>query len=162
MEPKFKSPLVGKVLNAISLLAFSAALVYLLIKFPSLPDQVPTHYNAAGEPDKWGVRNRIFIPPSIGFLLWIVLGFLEKRPQWHNYSNLTEENRERLYRHSSLMLNVIKNEILMVFAFGMLNDIAVSTGKGSLLGGLGLPLILAIIFGTALFGSIRMFKLQKE
>ncbi|CAM3990386.1 DUF1648 domain-containing protein [Mesobacillus zeae] len=160
-KTSYKTPMIAKVLNAMALLAFAGSILYLLFQWSSLPDQVPTHYNAAGEPDDWGGKSFILIPPMIGLLIWVGSSFLEKRPQYHNYIGINEENRERLYKNSSHMLNILKNEILLFFSFGILNDIRVANGKGSLLGSWELPLFLILIFGTIAVFVIRMFRLQR-
>ena len=86
---------------------------------------------------------------------------MEKFPHIHNYSGLTAENAEQLYKNSMLMLNFLKNELMLIFALGSWNDIRVANGNDSFLGRWDLPLPLLIIFGTLLFFIWRSVKLKK-
>jgi uncharacterized membrane protein len=88
--------------------------LYLLMEWSSLPNRVPMHYDFFGEVDKWGSKGIIFLHPIIGAVLWIGPTILEKFPHVYNYIvDLTEENIERQYKNGRIMINVIKNEILI-------------------------------------------------
>lgn len=53
---------------AIGLAAFGAAIAMTARAYGQLPDQVPYHFDAYGNPDQFGARPMIFIMP-FGFLL---------------------------------------------------------------------------------------------
>jgi hypothetical protein len=89
-----------------------------------------------GQPDHWGSKGFIFIPLIIGMILWI---------------GLTEENVERKYKNSIMMLNFIKNEMPLFFAYSAWNDVVVAKEKESLLGVWEFPGFLIILFGTLVF-----------
>ena len=49
------------------------------MRYASLADLQPLHFNAAGQPDRWGTRVQVFTLPFIGLLALIAnggLGFL--------------------------------------------------------------------------------------
>ena len=46
--------------------------------YPSLPDQIPTHWNAAGEVDAYGDRSDAFVFPLIAAGVWLTM----KLVQW--------------------------------------------------------------------------------
>lgn len=54
-------------LGAVLLLGIS---LYLVWQFPSLPADVALHFNAAGNPDRFGPRRALFILPLILALIW--------------------------------------------------------------------------------------------
>lgn len=52
---------------------------YISLRYPSLTELLPLHFDAAGLPDRWGTRAQIFTLPFIGLLTLIAnsgLGFL--------------------------------------------------------------------------------------
>jgi hypothetical protein len=52
---------------------------YIAFRYPSLEEMVPLHFDAAGQPDRWGNQAQIFTLPFIGLLALIAnggLGFL--------------------------------------------------------------------------------------
>jgi uncharacterized membrane protein len=150
----------GKIFNIIALLLFFISIFYLIFKWNILPDQVPIHYNASGVPDDWGPKGFIFLPLGLGITLWMGIYFLEKYPHLHNNSFITAENVERQYRNSSLMLNVLKNELLLLFSFNSFNDVHVASGNESLLGVWELPIVFILIFGTLAFFIIRSIRIK--
>src|SRR5690625_7494445 len=79
-------------------------MVYLLFVWQSLPSEVPAHYNALGEVDRWGSKWEMLILPIIATVLWIGMTILEKYPHVYNYINLTEDNVRNQY------LNVRRSE----------------------------------------------------
>ena len=158
---KLKTPLIGRLFDGVALMILAASAINIFMQWSSLPAQVPSHYNALGEPDAWSSKEFIFVPLIIGTILWVGMHILEKFPHIHNYSGLTAENTEQLYKNSMLMLNFLKNELMLIFALGSWNDIRVANGNDSFLGRWDLPLPLLIIFGTLLFFIWRSVKLKK-
>lgn len=47
-------------------------LIVIAVRFPSLPDAIPLHYDASGRPDRIGPPTGLFILPAIGGLAWLV------------------------------------------------------------------------------------------
>ncbi|OLN21997.1 hypothetical protein BTO30_11735 [Domibacillus antri] len=133
--------------------------MYLAVQYVSLPERVPTHFNAFNVPDGWGPKWMMLIPLVIGFAIWIGLHVLEKFPHIHNYLWLTEENARRQYKNSQLLLNSMKNIILVFFSFMTIETVRISFGKPSLLGVWEMPIFLFVLFGTMgcfLFRSYRL------
>lgn len=163
LKPKLdiKVPKVGIVFNIIALILFCFSVLFVIAQWSSLPDLVPSHYNALGEADSWSHKAFIFIPLGIGLFLWLGCHEIEKRPHLHNYTGLTEENIRKQYQNSMLLINFIKNELLLFLSYGGVNDVFVSHGKKSLLGIWELPIFAVMIGGTLLFFVIRSFKVKK-
>jgi hypothetical protein len=130
------------------------------MEWSSLPNRVPMHYDFFGEVDKWGSKGIIFLHPIIGAVLWIGLTILEKFPHVYNYIvDLTEENIERQYKNGRIMINVIKNEILIYISYSICKDIKVAYGHNIAFGTLDLLLFL-ILFGSISFFIVRSFRLR--
>jgi len=66
----------GMALLAVGLLAVLALIGLLCFQFPALPRMVPLHFDAAGDPDRLGLRGQIFILPLIGLLALLLNGAL--------------------------------------------------------------------------------------
>ena len=66
----------GMTLLAVGLLAVLALIGLLCFQFPALPRMVPLHFDAAGNPDRLGLRGQIFILPLIGLLVLLLNGAL--------------------------------------------------------------------------------------
>lgn len=159
-QPKIDIPGTGfgSFLNAVSVLVFLTMLVYLFVQYGALPDQVPGHYDGAGQVDRWGGKEELFLLPLIGAALWIGMSVLEKYPHTYNYLNLTEENAEAQYKNGRLMINVLKNEMVILFSWINFQNIRVALGEADGLGSFFMPVFLAVIFGSILFFMIRMLR----
>ncbi|WP_185960134.1 DUF1648 domain-containing protein [Planococcus soli] len=159
-KPRIEVPgsVLETFLNAIAMLSFFAMLLFLFFQYGALPDQVPGHYNGAGKVDRWGEKEELFLLPLIGIVLWIGMTVLEKFPHTYNYLNLTEENAEVQYKNGRRMINVLKNEILILFSFITIQNIRVASGTAEGLGVFFLPIYLLIVFGSVLFFIVRMLR----
>lgn len=124
--------------------AFVLALIYLAFSYAELPNEVPGHYNAKGEVDRWGSKTELFILPLVGLFTWGFLHIIEKFPHVHNYPRrLNENNVEKFYLNSRKLINEVKNIGLLVFAILIYEDIQVTIGDIDSLGTWILPLIFA-------------------
>ncbi|MCM3710685.1 DUF1648 domain-containing protein [Sporosarcina luteola] len=159
-KPKLNIPksTFQKVFDLFTLIVFTAGLVHLIAVWGQLPDQVPVHFNAAGEVNRWGSKWELILLPIIAALLAIFMTFLEKHPEWHNYINLNENNIEFQYKNSILLLNIIKNECVLLFVFVDYNIVQLAFGKAKSLGILFMPIFLVTMFGSMIFFIIRSIK----
>jgi uncharacterized membrane protein len=158
---KIKKTPLEIALNIISLLLFIGSVLYLLMEWPSLPNRVPMHYDFFGEVDKWGSKGIIFLHPIMGAVLWIGPTILEKFPHAYNYIvSLTEENIERQYKNGRIMINVIKNEILIYISYSIWKDIKIAYGHDIAFGTWDLALFLIVLFGSMGFFIVRSFRLR--
>lgn len=146
--------------DVVAIAVFAAGLLYVFLQWSTLPSEIPTHYNLAGVPDGWGDKWTVFLPLTIGFMMWIVVSLVEKHPHTHNYIGLTEENRPRLYKNSQLLANLVKNEVLIFLTYVTIGSIRLAKGKESVLGAWEMPLFLLVLFGTIAFLFVRGLRLR--
>ena len=67
-----KPRIVDYVFLGLAVLCFLFTLVFMIVKYPSLPELLPSHFNARGEIDAWsGKASAAFFPVIIGFILRI-------------------------------------------------------------------------------------------
>jgi hypothetical protein len=80
---------LGLVLLVSGLLMMLALFGYVSLRYPSMTDLQPLHFDAAGQPDRWGTRLQVFTLPFIGLLALIANvglgGLLYERESWAAY-----------------------------------------------------------------------------
>ena len=88
-----------RILGILSPVVLLGSIVFILIRFPSLPAQIPMHYNAAGEIDGYGSRLTLLLMPAIGLVLDGSIVLAERFPKsWNTGVKITLYNRVRVYR----------------------------------------------------------------
>lgn len=145
--------------DAIGLAFYILSVVYLVSVFGNLPDEVPGHFNASGEADRWGNKMELLILPLVGGSLWLLMTIVAKYPHTFNYLNLREDNIEAQYKNGRLMMNVLKNEIVLFFSFITYQTIQIAQGAAEGLGAVFLPIFLIAIFGSVFVFMYRMLKM---
>ncbi len=85
--------------RTISVVVLLLHIIYTAISYSTLPDIIPTHFNAAGEADAWGSKNSIWFMPImniaifamfLGINFWLAQGSLKNK--WG--LNIPEEWKE--------------------------------------------------------------------
>lgn len=150
------------ILNSLALALFIGSVVYLITVWTTLPGEVPAHYNGAGEVDRWGSKWEMIILPVISLMMWIGMTVLERYPHVYNYTNLTKENAHAQYLNGRLMINVLKNVIVVIFSYLTWKDIQIALGYQDSLGVWFLPVFLVLIFGSMGYFIVRSFRLSKD
>jgi uncharacterized membrane protein len=109
-----------KSLEAIGLLALAVLfwITWSALYGPQpLPDRIPTHFNAAGQPNGWGPPATLWFLPMIGALLYGAMSVVARFPSSFNYpARVTPENRPRLEALALSMIAWIKTELVCLFA----------------------------------------------
>lgn len=140
---------------------FMLSILYIFIMWGKIPEEVPGHFNGAGEVDRWGTKIELFILPFIGVFLWILLSLLEKAPHMHNFpARLNENNVKAFYLNSRKTLNEIKNLCLIIFAVISFQMVRIAIGEVETIGWWLLPIVL---IGTAIpiiKGIVATFKIK--
>lgn len=62
--------LFHKLMTWLGMLILLAAGAYVLVRWQSLPDEVATHYSAAGQIDGWGKKNTLLTLVMVSFVLY--------------------------------------------------------------------------------------------
>ena len=97
------------------------ALVFVLCRFPALPEKVPMHFNAAGEIDGYGGRASLLLMPLIGLVMDAVLAITARFPKsWNLGVRVTLLNRVRVYRLARDMMAELRLAMAVLFGgFGV-------------------------------------------
>lgn len=146
-------------LDLVSVVVFIGAIAYLVMKWTTIPNLVPGHYNAAGEVDRWGGKAELLILPIIGIFIWAGMTVLEKFPHAFNYPYRLEKNIEAQYRNARLLVNVLKNEGLWLFTYLMWIDVQIAIGNAKSMSPAFLPACLIVTVLTIVIFLVRGKKL---
>lgn len=149
-----------RVANIIGYASLLAMVVYLVMKWSSLPAEVPAHFNGVGEVDRWGSKYELLILPVIAIVLTLIMELIERYPHVHNYpERLCETNVHAFYLNSRQMLNYMKNIVNMLFALLVYESISISFGDDTSLG-ISFALILVALFTVMIWKIIVSSKIK--
>jgi uncharacterized membrane protein len=138
---------------------YLGSIIFLIIVWGRLPEEVPAHYNAVGEVDRWGSKWELLILPGVGAFISLLMQTIEKFPETHNYpQRFNESNAEQFYLHSRKMLNQLKNICLIIFALILFESVSIALGMENDYGKWILPIT---IFGTGLPIVLGIMKQKK-
>jgi len=152
---------VDFLLEIAGLLAVVALVILTAIKYPGLPNRIPTHFNGSGLPDDYSGKGMIWLLPGIAVLMFAGISALNRFPYIFNFPvNITPENAERLYRHAARYMRLLNLLLVILFFYLSWQTIAVATAKSSGLGLWFLPVSVGTILIVSVYMVIRMFKLK--
>ena len=150
-----------KIWDVIGYLFYLGSVAFMIIIWNSLPNEVPAHFNAAGEVDRWGSKTELIILPVIGALVAGLMQVIECLPQIHNYPRrLNEDNAREFYLASRKLTNQLKNISLIIFSLISFESIAIALDWGSPLGKWLLPILLVGVIIPLIFGFIKQIKIK--
>jgi len=156
--PKTKSE---KMWDYIGAIIFVSSIIYIMLMWGKLPEEIPGHFNGKGEVDRWGSKIELIILPLIGMFLWIIMGLLEKAPHMHNYpARLNERNVASFYLNSRKMLNEVKNFCVILFACISFQMVRIGLGETTSLGWWFLPIIIIGITVPIIKGIVVTSKIK--
>lgn len=153
-QPKIKVPATKweRLSNLLSVILIIVTCTYVFQKFDSLPETIPTHFNARGVPDGWGSKSTLFIVPIISTVLFIFLYFLNKVPHIYNLPvKITEENAAQIYPLARTMMAVFNFEMVAILSYTTWEIIQAAQGNSVLgvwfiVGVFLIPLVTLLLF----------------
>jgi len=136
---------------------------FVLIKYKSIPAQIPTHFGFNGQADDWGDKTMLIFLLIALIVLFVLITVLAHFPQSFNFPvDINESNAELMYKNAVRMLSFLKTELVLTFSYlewAMIEGASKSTSALSIL---FLPIVLVAIFGTIGFFVMKMLKFNKE
>ena len=147
------------VLEAIvSLSCLVGVSLYLILAWSTIPAQIPAHYNAAGEVNRWGSKSELIILPIISWLIYGMITLIERFPQaWNTGIRVTEENRAKVYRLLKNLIACVKMITLSIFScLTVLSSLARNLPMWFLLA------FLVLLFGTIAYYIVKLTRLRSE
>jgi len=147
-RPKINPPLsvFDIILEGLAAVAIIYMLAQLIITWPKLPEEVPTHFNASGQADDWGGKSAMLILPMVALVMYAGLTILSRFPHLFNFPvPLTENNTVRQYRLAKSLVSFVKLDVLAIFLYIQSFTIRTATGEAT---GLGVWFIAYTMGGT--------------
>lgn len=115
---KIKNNKIDILIEVLCLIMLIGTVLYLIVRWSSLPSELPMHYNAAGEIDRWGGKGELVIMPVIMCFTYFLITIVERFPQiWNTGVKVTPLNCVRVYRTLKYMLSTLKLLCVGIFAF---------------------------------------------
>ena len=147
-----------KILLYLSVLSLIVPLIYIVATWTSIPDQIPTHFNASGEADAWNSKTSVIVLIVVQVFIFILMLFSLLFPQiWNFPVKLTQNNAEAAYRYTRSMLCWMTLGINAMFSY-----INIQSCRGASLGVFFLPVTLGAIAFILIFYMIRVIRLPKS
>lgn len=153
--PKLKIPrsrleIVLEVLAVSGILIHAALLVNYL---PILPDTIPTHFGFSGKADGWGGKSSSFFLFVLNIGMYLMFTVMHYFPHTYNYNvEITKKNAWEQYYNARLMMNLMKAEIVWMFAYVEWGTMQTALGKAA-----GLDNRIMVMMMFALFVSMFYF-----
>lgn len=149
---KFKYSKFQKAIEIITIILLISIWAYLILSWDTIPAKIPGHYNGAGVVDRWGSKNEILVMPIASIALYALLTMVSYFPStWNIPVEITEENREFVYRNVKTMLSLLKLEVITTFTYITYCNINTIS-----LGVWFLPVELILIFGTLIYFVVKV------
>jgi len=140
---------------------FIGVIGYWIFNFSSLPAEVPMHYNFNGEITRYGSKWEMIILPIISVFLWLLCYAIEKNPQYMNVpKKFNAENAEAIYRNGVYMGSVIKNIMLLIFSFLIVEIMWTANGNPSFLNGWFFAVIIGATIIPIIYYGVKQFKIR--
>lgn len=106
-----------RILGILSPVVLLGAIVFVLIRWPQLPAQIPSNYNAAGKVTGYSSRGLLFLMPAIGLIGDALIAIVERIPQtWNTGVRVTLYNRVRVYRLVRDLMAELRLALALSFA----------------------------------------------
>ena len=154
---KIKNSPADIIMEALGLVMLIGTPLYLVIRWPSIPNKLPMHYNFAGEIDRWGGKGEVLFLVVMVWILYLMISLVEHFPSvWNTGVQVTQENRMRVYRTLKYMVKTLKLAMTLVFTFLIFNTVA-----GTPLPGWFTVVYVILIIGDLAFWLIRLYRVRK-
>lgn len=147
------------IFEALTFIGLCILILLPIFYFNDLPETIPTHFNAKGQPDDYSAKSMIWLLPATGLLLGIGLYALNRFPHVFNYpTKISIDNAVGYYKRSSRLIRVLNLIIVWSFVFIMYKSILVATNKSEGLGVWFLPVFIGVIFGAIIYFTLKSHK----
>ena len=148
-KPHIPRTPLEKTLEVLGVLGVLFIVGSLAFSWSSVPDTIPTHFNAAGQANAYGSKDTLFTLPAITVVLYVLLTVVGFFPYIFNFPwRITEQNAEAQYRLAHTMLAWLKVELVALLGFIHWSLLQAALGQSEGLSIWFLPVGLVVVFGT--------------
>jgi len=158
---KIEMQLSDKVIEAIAYIALIALWLFICIIYFKLPETVPTHFDMSGTADSFGDKESVFMAPGICTVLFVMMSFIQHKPQWLNYpTEITPENALKQYTFAMKMIRFLKLSIVIIFGLIELHTYKAAMGMNAESGKYLIITVLALVYIPVFYFLIQSSKSQ--
>jgi uncharacterized membrane protein len=127
-----------------------------------LPQRIPTHFTANGQPNAWGPPSSLWLLPIMGVAIYLFISVVSMFPAAFNFPvRTTPVNRPRLEALALRMIAWIKVELACLFLYIQWSIIkSVRSGHAALSAAI-VPLFLVAVFATLAVHTVGVFRAAK-
>ena len=94
-----RTTLYQRIAGILAPVIYAALFLFIAVRWRSLPERIPTHYDFAGNVTGWGSRWMLAVMPAMGLLADIAMAVSLRFPQtWNTGVKITVLNRARVVR----------------------------------------------------------------
>jgi len=147
-KPKINPPLrsVDIIIEALAAICLIYMVTQLIVVYPEIKQQVPTHFGTNGTPDAWGSKTSLILIPVVSIVIYAGLTILNKYPYIFNYPvPITEENASKQYQLAKSLITALKFTTTGLFLYIQLQTISVVKEIQT---GLGTYFLIIILIGS--------------
>ena len=153
---KIKNNKMDWAMEGISLVMLVGMTLFLIVNWKNIPEQVPMHYDWAGNIDRWGSKNELFLLPIMDWGMYLLISGFECFPKiWNTGVSVTEENVGRVYRALKYMMKSLKVIVILDFLV-----MTLCAAMSLPLPGWFLPVVLILTFGDIIFWIVQLVRVK--
>lgn len=140
-----------RVINVICVLLLAAATLFVLMRWQQLPEQIPIHYNFAGEVDGYGGKGSLILLMILSWIVFFTITISIRFPEkWNMPVEVTEENRSRLFAIARAMMEIVKFFVTLLFVILFVSMAASATVSQWVIIVMTAAVLLTVIVGIAM------------
>jgi uncharacterized membrane protein len=164
-RPKIQVPVesIDLILDLVVLAILLCMWAYVFVSYTSLPEIIPSHFNAHGEVDGHSSKSSIWLLMTISTIIAVGMYVLTKFPHVHNYLvEITEENAAHNYKKSCRLLRFVNLFTILIMLYVLYSVIEKAVGNELFLGSsfIYIVIIFSVIMPIILY--IYMSKKNKD
>lgn len=144
-------------MEAVALAALVGMFAWIGSNWAALPDLVPRHFSG-GLPDAWGEKSNVWVLPSIGAGLYVLLTVLSFFPRIYATPFVMDRDDPQVRHLLAQMMIATKTMLVLVFAYLNWARLRVALGQAEGIGRALLPLVLLAFLVPAAVYALRLHR----
>ena len=152
-----------KLIEIISWITFIFVWATIAMNYSSLPDTIPIHFDASGQPDGYGSKAIIFLLGFILSFIFVLMTLINKVPHIFNYPvKITAENAHYQYKNATKLIRYIRLSVVFLFTYILIMTVKTAHGEADGLGVWSLAAFLIILLGPIANYLYNSFKAKSK
>ena len=153
-RPKIRPPrkIADRIFESLAIACVLYGLFIIIQAWPTLPQTIPTHFDASGNPDGFGSKGTIWLLPAISVVMVPAILFFRRYPWLSNVPwEINEENALRQYELLVRLFSLCACVISFIFLVLAYDTISIASGGSSLFGKWLMPVFIVPPIGILIW-----------